>query len=90
MKIYKRLNLMNTKPSDISLKKRFSANFWILSGILFSVTIISTLILSPNLVVMHTPYQIGDIADKNLKATTDFFVVDENATSQQPRLTWEL
>jgi hypothetical protein len=77
---------MNTKPSDISLKKRFSANFWILSGILFSVTIISTLILSPNLVVMHAPYKIGDIADKNIKATTDFFVVDENATSQQKEI----
>ena len=77
---------MNTKPSDISLKKRFSPNFWILSGILFSVTIISTLILSPNLMVRHTPYQIGDIADKNIKATTDFFVVDENATSRQQEI----
>jgi len=74
---------MNTKPSDISLKNRFSANFWILAGILFSVTIISTLILSPTLVVMHTPYKLGDIADKNIKATTDFFAEDENATAQQ-------
>ncbi|MCK5783456.1 MAG: HDIG domain-containing protein [Desulfobacterales bacterium] len=74
---------MNTKPSDISLKKRFSSNFWILTGILLSVTIISTLILSPTLVEIHTPYKIGDIADKNIKAATDFFVEDKNATDQQ-------
>ncbi len=74
---------MNTKPSDISLKKRISPNFWILSGILLTVTIISTLILSPTLVVLHTPYQIGDIADKNIKAATDFFVEDENTTRLQ-------
>ncbi len=77
---------MNTKPSDISLKKRFSSNFWILSGILLTITIISTLILSPRLVVMHTPYKIGDIADKNIKATTDFFVEDNNATTQQQEI----
>ena len=35
---------------------------------------------------MHTPYEIGEIADKNIKATTDFFVVDENATSQQQEI----
>lgn len=74
---------MNTKPSDISLKKRFSANFWILSGILFSVTLISTLILSPTLVVMNTSYQLGDIADKNIKAASDFFIEDRAATAQQ-------
>ena len=77
------LNLMNTKPSDISLKKRFSSNFWILYGILFTVTIISTLILSPTLVIMNTSYQLGDIAEKNIKATTDFFVEDKTATNQQ-------
>ena len=74
---------MNTKPSDISLKKRFSSNFWILSGILLTVTLLSTLILSPTLVVRHTPYKIGEIADKNIKAATDFFVEDKNATRQQ-------
>ncbi len=77
---------MSTKPSDISLKKRFSSNFWILFGILFTVTIISTLILSPTLVVMHAPYKLGDIADKNIKATTDFFVEDQNATNQQKEI----
>ncbi|MEZ4578062.1 MAG: hypothetical protein R2875_08635 [Desulfobacterales bacterium] len=74
---------MKTKPSDISIRKRFSTNFWILCGILFSVTLISTLILSPRLVVMQGVYELGQIADKNIKATSDFFIEDEAATAQQ-------
>ncbi|PIP37773.1 MAG: HD family phosphohydrolase [Desulfobacterales bacterium CG23_combo_of_CG06-09_8_20_14_all_51_8] len=74
---------MNIKPSDISLKKRFPRNFWMLTGILMAVTIISTLILSPGLMVMHITYELGDIADKNIKATSDFFVEDKAATRLQ-------
>ncbi len=74
---------MNTKPSDISIKKRFSADFWIMWGLLFSVTILSTLILSPRLVVMSTTYELGEIADKNVKATSNFFIEDEAATARQ-------
>ncbi|RJP84098.1 MAG: HDIG domain-containing protein [Desulfobacteraceae bacterium] len=76
---------MNKKRSDISIKKRFPPNFWMLSGILLSVTLISTLILSPRLVVMHHSYNLGDIADKNIKAPTDFFVEDVSATAQQKK-----
>lgn len=77
---------MNTRPSDISLKKGFSRNFWMLSGILMTVTIVSTLILSPKLVGMNASYELGEIADKNIKATTDFFVEDKNATNQQRQI----
>jgi len=76
-------DLMNTKPSDISIKKRFSPNFWVLLGILVSVTVISTLILSPKLEIMRNTYRPGDIADKNIKATADFYVVDTKTTSQK-------
>ncbi len=75
---------MNRKFSDISIKKRFPANFWMLSGVLAFVTLLSTLILSPRLVlVLHPSYSLGDVADKNIKAPTDFFVEDAQATAQQ-------
>ena len=74
---------MNTRPSDISIKKRFSPNFWILAGILLSVTIISSLILTPNLDIIRINYRPGDIADKNIKATADFYVLDTKTTNQK-------
>ncbi|MGB9500288.1 MAG: HD family phosphohydrolase [Dissulfuribacterales bacterium] len=74
---------MNTKPSDISIKKHFSPDFWILLGILFSVTIISSLILFPNLDIIRINYRPGDIADKNIKATADFYVVDTKTTGRK-------
>lgn len=76
---------MNKKFSDISIRKRFPPNFWVLSGILLSVTLISTLILSPRLVVTGSSYSLGDIANKNIKAPSDFFVEDAQATAQQKK-----
>jgi cyclic-di-AMP phosphodiesterase PgpH len=74
------------KFSDISIKKRFPPNFWALSGILVFVTLISTLILSPRLVlVLHPSYKLNDIADKNIKAPADFLVEDAQATAQQKK-----
>ncbi|MFZ2630299.1 MAG: HD family phosphohydrolase, partial [Desulfosalsimonadaceae bacterium] len=50
-----------------------------------SVTLISTLILSPRLVVTGSSYSLGDIANKNIKAPSDFFVEDAQATAQQKK-----
>jgi len=75
---------MSKKFSDISIKRRFPPNFWNLSGILVFVTLVSTLILSPRLVLVLQPsYKLGDIAGKNIKAPTDFLVEDPVATAQQ-------
>ncbi len=72
---------MVNKLSDISIKKPFDN--WSLYAILLSVTILSTLILYPKLIIVHTPYQIGDIADKDIKATTDLLIEDKTATGER-------
>lgn len=75
---------MTKKFSDISIKKRVPPNFWILSGILLTVTLVSTLILSPRLVlVLHPTYKLGEVADRNIKAPADFLIEDAQATAQQ-------
>lgn len=74
---------MNTKPSDITIKRHLSPNFWVLVGILVTVTAISTLILSPKLDMMHHTYHAGDIAEKNIKASANFYVVDTDTTNQK-------
>jgi len=51
---------------------------WIL---LFSLTIALTLMLYPNLVVTHHIYELGDVAERNIKAPTDLLVEDKEATS---------
>lgn len=74
---------MSKAPSDISLKRRLPPNFWSLSGILLAVTLVSTLILSPRIMVVHPAYRLGDVADRDIKAPSDFLVEDVQATSQQ-------
>jgi cyclic-di-AMP phosphodiesterase PgpH len=48
--------------------------------ILFSVTILFSVILFPNLVITPYQYNVGDIAEKNIKAPRDFFIEDQAAT----------
>jgi len=73
---------MNLKLPDLSLRKRNRANGFAL-GILLLVTVISTITFYPKLVVIDTPYQLGDVADKNIKAPQDFFIEDRAATSEK-------
>ncbi|MGM0454225.1 MAG: HD family phosphohydrolase [Thermodesulfobacteriota bacterium] len=73
---------MNLKLTDISLKKHSTAP-WVAVGILLTVTLLSTLIFYPKLVVIDTPYQVGDIADENIKAPQDFFIEDAAATREK-------
>lgn len=72
---------MVNKLSDISIKKPFDD--WPLYAILLSVTILSTLVLYPKLIIVHTPYQIGDIADRDIKAPTDLLIEDKGATRER-------
>lgn len=76
---------LTSKPADISIKKGISADAWSLAAILLSVTLLSTLILSPKLMIVHTTYQLGDIADKDIKATTDLLIEDTEATMLKRR-----
>jgi putative nucleotidyltransferase with HDIG domain len=47
---------------------------------LFMVMAVFVVLLYPNLVVRHHQYQIGDIAERDIKAPQDFFVEDKAAT----------
>ena len=52
-------------------------------GLVFSVTIVFTFILYPNLISFDHTYSIGDVAESNIKAPFDFFVEDEQATEEK-------
>ncbi len=71
--------------ADISIKKGISADAWSLAAILLSVTLLATMILSPKLMIVHTTYQLGDIADKDIKATSDLQIEDTEATMLKRR-----
>ena len=52
---------------------------WLLLAAVIAVFIV---LLYPNLVVPPHPYQLGDIAERNIKAPRDFFVEDQTATEE--------
>ncbi|MGD9384290.1 MAG: HDIG domain-containing protein, partial [Desulfobacterales bacterium] len=49
------------------------------------MTIIFTVLLYPNLVVKKHFYKLGDVAEKNIKATKDFLIEDIDATEANRR-----
>jgi cyclic-di-AMP phosphodiesterase PgpH len=54
--------------------------------LLLSVTLVFTFILYPNLLSFEQTYSIGDVADKNIKASFEIFVEDEIATEEKRKL----
>ncbi len=51
-------------------------------GILFSVTMLFSIILFPNLIVTKHQYRLGDVAERDIKSPRDFFIEDESATAE--------
>jgi hypothetical protein len=49
-------------------------------GILFSVTVLFSIILFPNLVITRHQYDLGDVAERDIKSPRDYFIEDEAAT----------
>ncbi len=74
---------MAAKRTDISLKNRFITDTAPLVAIVLAVTVIATLILYPKLIIYNQSYEIGDIADKNIKAPKDFLIEDRMATTEK-------
>lgn len=74
---------LTSKPVDISIKKGISTDTWSLAVILLSLTVLSTLILFPKLMIVRTAYQLGDVAEKDIKAPTDLLIEDTEATTQK-------
>ncbi|MFO8112886.1 MAG: HDIG domain-containing protein [Desulfosalsimonadaceae bacterium] len=73
---------MNMKLADIHLQKQKTAR-GVAIGILLVVTILTTLIFYPNLVITPPAYDVGDIVEENIKAPRDFFVEDDAATAEK-------
>jgi len=72
--------MMNIGKIKISVKKFFEDINHVRWGILVGVTIIFTILLYPNLLVKKHSYKLGDVATKDIKATKDFLIEDEDAT----------
>jgi len=72
---------MNTESKHKSLDKFFSLSDhfkWIL---MILVTGVFMVIIYPNLVATRHAYQLGDVAEKDIKAPQDFFIEDQDATA---------
>lgn len=57
-----------------------SFNYYVKCVLLAIVTIIFTVILYPNLVITNHNYQVGDIAERDIKAPKNLFIEDIDAT----------
>ena len=49
-------------------------------GILFTVAVLFSIILFPSLVITRHQYNLGDVAEKDIKSPRDFFIEDQAAT----------
>jgi putative nucleotidyltransferase with HDIG domain len=74
---------MKIEKSKEAFSKFFDASNRIRWGILAAITIIFTLLLYPNLVITKHRYDLGDVAERDVKAPKDFFVEDEAATEKK-------
>ena len=58
-------------------------------AILFSLTILFSLILFPSLVITKHQYNLGDVAERDIKSPRDFFIEDQTATELNRKLAEE-
>jgi len=58
-------------------------------AILFSLTILFSLILFPSLVTTKHQYSLGDVAERDIKSPRDFFIEDQTATESNRQLAEE-
>ena len=74
---------MNKNKNRNSTNKYFNRTTLVRWGILGAVTIIFTVLLYPNLVITKPQYNLGDVAERDIKAPRDFFVEDQATTEVQ-------
>ena len=73
---------INIKKAEQYLRPKDS----LLLGLLIMVTIVFTLILHPRLASERYAYNVGDIAQRNIKALNDFLIEDKDATEANRKL----
>ena len=71
---------MITEKTKILFGKFFDSSNYIRWSILIGVTIVFTIFLYPNLVIKTHIYKLGDVAEKDVKATKDFSLAPVAAT----------
>ncbi len=76
---------MKTGTSKDTVNSFLGSSIGIKWGLLTAVTIIFILILSPNLVMIQRSYELGDVAERDIKASKDFLVEDRVATEENRR-----
>ena len=76
------MNLPSEKspPLRESVRTFFATSQNVLWVLLAVITLLFTLIIYPNLSVTKYAYNVGDIAEKNIKAPRDFYIPDDAAT----------
>ncbi len=84
------LKLMNktkqkNKKKESALNSFLSTRPAVLWGILIVVTLTFTLVFYPGRDDLDFDYEIGDVANRNIKAPNDFFVEDKEATLQKKK-----
>ncbi|MBT3311894.1 MAG: HDIG domain-containing protein [Desulfobacterales bacterium] len=72
------------KNKESAFNISFSKDIF-LWGILIAATIISTIILHPDLIVSKRSYELGDVAEHDVKAPKNFFIEDREATESNRR-----
>jgi len=63
-----------------SVRKRFGSSNYVRWAILVGISLIFTVILYPSLIIHKHTYQLGDVAERDIKATKDFFIENKAAT----------
>jgi membrane-associated HD superfamily phosphohydrolase len=71
---------MSKEKNKDAVNKKVDAAKRLRWGILLSVIVLFSIILFPNLVVTKHQYDLGDVAERDIKAPRDFFIEDEAAT----------
>ena len=71
---------MNSKKNKKSVSMFFDNSYRFRWAVMIGVTIIFTLILYPNLILIKHSYQLGDVAERDIKAPKDFLIEDIQAT----------
>lgn len=77
---------MNFDKSKESINKLLDNNTRIRWGILVLFVILFIIILYPSLVITQHRYNLGDVVERDIKASRDFFIEDRAATEKNRQL----
>jgi putative nucleotidyltransferase with HDIG domain len=71
---------MRIEKGKQQLNQFFNTGNRVRWGILVVLTVFSTILFYPNLVITQHKYNLGDVVERDIKAPKDFFIEDETAT----------